>query len=178
VSRPSAGGLSGRKAEAARNDRLMLDAAQAVFIGDPGAPIAAVAEEAGVGVSALYRRYRSKEELLRTLCADALHRFIAIAESCLADIDPWQAFAEFLRGIIDSDVHSLTVHLAGTFTPTPELRDLAVHANALAERLLLRAHAARVLHPDLDVTDIPMIFEQITAIRLGDFERTAGLRRR
>jgi hypothetical protein len=32
--------LSGRKAEAARNDQRKLDAARAVFVADPGAPVA------------------------------------------------------------------------------------------------------------------------------------------
>ncbi|MDX6234639.1 MAG: hypothetical protein QOH68_3754, partial [Nocardioidaceae bacterium] len=35
---------------------------------DPEAPISAVAQAAGVGISALYRRYAGKEELLQTLC--------------------------------------------------------------------------------------------------------------
>jgi AcrR family transcriptional regulator len=64
--------MSGRQAQAARNDQVILDAARAVFVADPTAPIAAVAERAGVGISALYRRYPSKEALLRTLCLDGL----------------------------------------------------------------------------------------------------------
>jgi AcrR family transcriptional regulator len=56
--------LRGRRAEAARNDQRILDAAREVFVADPGAPIAAVAKRAGVGIGALYRRYASKEELL------------------------------------------------------------------------------------------------------------------
>src|SRR4051795_7900300 len=89
--------LSGRRAQAARNDQLILDAARAVFIADPGAPIAAVAERAGVGISALYRRYASKEDLLRKLCGDGLRRYIAEAEAALADVgDPWAAFADFM----------------------------------------------------------------------------------
>ncbi|MEV5708572.1 helix-turn-helix domain-containing protein [Actinoallomurus sp. NPDC052274] len=169
----------GRAAEAARNDRAILDAARAVFIRDPEAPISAVAEEAGVGVGALYRRYAGKEELLRTLCADGLRRFTAIAESALARQDaPWEAFETFVRGVIDSDVHSLTVHLAGTFAPTPELRTLAAEASALAARILDRAKTAGALRPDVAANDLPMIFDQITAIRLGDAERTAALRHR
>jgi AcrR family transcriptional regulator len=86
--------LSGRRAEAARNDQRILDAARAVFDADPGAPIAAVAEQAGVGISALYRRYASKEELLRRLCGDSLKVYIAAAIEALADDgDPWEAFA-------------------------------------------------------------------------------------
>jgi hypothetical protein len=40
--------LSGRKAEAARNDQRISAAARAVFVADPGAPVAAVAKAAGV----------------------------------------------------------------------------------------------------------------------------------
>src|SRR5882672_5791579 len=105
--------LSGRQAQAARNDQLILDAARTVFIDDPGAPIAAVAERARVGISALYRRYASKEDLLRRLCRDGLDRYIGAAEAALADEgDPWDAFAGFMRSAVDAETHSLTLRLA------------------------------------------------------------------
>lgn len=177
--RTSSAPPAGRKAQAARNDRVILDAAREVFIADPGAPVSAVAEKAGVGVGALYRRYAGKEELLRTLCADGLHRFIAVAEAALAgEHDPWQAFAGFIRAVIESDVHSLTVHLAGTFTPTAEMHDLAARAGALGDQVFRRAKAAGALRAGLSATDVPMIFEQISAIRLDDADRTVVLRRR
>jgi AcrR family transcriptional regulator len=173
------GGLSGRKAEAARNDRAILDAAREVFMRDPGAPISAVAHEAGVGVGALYRRYASKEVLLQTLCADGLRQYVAIAAGALAaDVPPAAAFTQFIEGIIDSDVHALTVRLAGTFTPTEELHALAAHAGALGEQVFGRAQAAGALRTDLRAADLPMLFEQVTAIRLGGPARTAELRRR
>ena len=59
--------LSGRRAQAAANDEVILRAARDVLIVDPTAPIAAVAERAGVGISAIYRRYPSKEALVGTL---------------------------------------------------------------------------------------------------------------
>ena len=68
--------MSGRRREAARNDHAILDAARAVFIADPTASIAAVAERAGVGHSALYRRYPSKQNLLRQLCREGLRAYI------------------------------------------------------------------------------------------------------
>lgn len=183
--RENAGAPSGRKAQAARNDTAILDAAREVFMRDPESPISAVAQAAGVGISALYRRYAGKEELLQTLCADGLRRYIEVAESALRDsadpadpADPWEAFAGFIRGIIDADVHSLTVHLAGTFTPTQELRSLAEEANRLSARLLRRAKAAGVVRPDLHLNDLAMLWEQLTAVRLGDAGRTAALRHR
>lgn len=64
----------------ARNDLEILDAARTVLLADPSAPIAAVASRAGVGISALCRRYPSKEELLRELARDGLIRYIAELE--------------------------------------------------------------------------------------------------
>src|SRR4051795_7803078 len=91
----------GRRAQAAQNDERILTAARAVFVGDPGAPIAAVAKEAGVGIGALYRRYPSKEGLLRALCADGLERYIAAVEAALAAHgDAWEAFEGFMRAAV------------------------------------------------------------------------------
>ena len=171
--------LSGRRAEAARNDQRILDAARAVFVADPGAPIAAVSEHAGVGISALYRRYPSKEELLRRLCGDGLATYIAAAEEALADDgDPWEAFARFMRRVVDADTHSLTSRLAGTFTPTDALNRDAGIAQELNERLVERTRAAGAIRDDLDVNDLSMVLEQLASIRLGDKARTRQLRHR
>jgi len=171
--------LSGRRAQAARNDQRILEAARAVFVADPGAPISAVADQAGVGISALYRRYRSKEELLRHLSGDGLRRYIAGAEAALADDgDPWVAFVGFMRRIVDADTHSLTLRLAGTFTPTEELYRDAGTAHELNVRLLERTKAAGAIRADLDVNDLSFLFEQVASIRLGDQDRTSQLRHR
>lgn len=171
-------GMSGRKQQAARNDLVILDAARAVFLADPKAPIAAVAERAGVGISALYRRYAGKEELLRRLCHDGLLLFAAEAEAGLADVDPWAGLAGFLQRVVDADVHSLTVHLAGTFTPTPEMGQTARHAGATAAELVRRALDAGELRPDVVVGDITLVLESCAAVRTPDPARTRELRRR
>jgi AcrR family transcriptional regulator len=171
--------LSGRQAQAARNDQVILEAARAVFIDDPGAPIAAVAERAGVGISALYRRYASKEDLLRRLSRDGLARYIAAVEAALADQgDAWTAFASFMRRAVDADTHSLTLRLAGTFTPTEDLYREAARARELNQRLFERVRAAGVIRPDIEMDDIALLLEQLAAIRVGDGERTHELRRR
>lgn len=171
--------LSGRRAEAARNDGRILDAAREVFVEDPGAPISAVAERAGVGISALYRRYESKENLLRHLSGEGLRRYIAVVETVLADEgDPWSAFAEFMRRGVEADTNSLTQRLAGTFAPTEELNREGARAHELTRRLLDRTKAAGVLRADLEAGDLSLIFEQLAAVRIGDRQRTGQLRRR
>jgi AcrR family transcriptional regulator len=171
--------LSGRRAEAARNDRRILDAAREVFTADPGAPISAVARRAGVGIAALYRRYGSKEDLLRRLCADGLRSYIAAVEDALADRgDPWDAFADFMRRIVDADTHSLTLRLAGAFTPTDELYRDSRRAQALTVRLFERTRAAGAIRPDVVVDDLSLLLEQLAAVRVADEGRTRQLRHR
>jgi AcrR family transcriptional regulator len=171
--------LSGRRAQAAENDSRILLAARAVFIDDPGAPISAVATRAGVGISALYRRYASKEGLLRQLCGDGLRRYIAAAEAALADDgDPWIAFARFMGRVVDEDTHSLTLRLAGTFTPTEDLYRDAERAQDLNVQLFDRTMETGVIRPDLTVNDLTFLFEQLASVRSADEARTRKLRSR
>jgi AcrR family transcriptional regulator len=174
--------LSGRRGQAARNDERILTAAREVFVADADAPIAAVATRAGVGISALYRRYPSKEDLLRQLCREGLQRYVAEAETALADDgDPWEAFAGFLRRIVTADVHSLTVRLAGTFSPTPDMTGDALRAGELNERLVARTKEHGSLRDDVQPEDLALVLEMVAAIRpgvFGDVERTDALRQR
>lgn len=170
--------LSGRRQQAARNDEMILTAARDVFLADPKAPISAVADRAGVGISALYRRYAGKEDLLRQLCHDGLRRFVVEAEAAADEPDDWAAFAGFLRRVVDADVHSLTVHLAGTFTPTPEMHGDSERANDLVAALVERARGSGRLRRDVVTQDVGLLLEGCAAVRLPDPERTKQLRRR
>jgi AcrR family transcriptional regulator len=170
--------LSGRRAEAARNDELILAAAREVFVDDPSAPISAVAKRAGVGIGALYRRYESKEELIRVLCRQGLRDYIAVAERAIAVEDPWESFVLLMEGLVEASVHSLTLRLAGRFTPADDFVPLVDAAQRLNEKLLRRAKGAGVLRKDIEVDDLSLLLEQLAAIRVGDPQRTALLRRR
>jgi AcrR family transcriptional regulator len=167
---------AGRAKQAARNNEAILAAAREVFLADARAPISAVAELAGVGISALYRRYAGKEDLLRTLCHDGLTTFIAEAERAGGELDDWTAFETFLRGVVDADVHSLTVHLAGTFRPTAQMDADAVRAGELAGALFERARGS--MRPGADPQDVTMLLEMCAAVRVPDPGRTRQLRRR
>ena len=169
--------LSGRRRQAALNDGRILEAAREVFIADPGAPITAVAHRAGVGISALYSRYPSKEDLLRKLCRDGLALVVSIVESALADDqDEWTVFSDFMHKMVEAGTSSLTLALAGKFDPTQDLFVLAGRANELMVALFERVKG--VLRPDLDVNDVSLVFEQLAAIKLGGPERGAQLRNR
>jgi AcrR family transcriptional regulator len=173
-------GLSGRRDQARRNDAAILDAARAVFVADPNAPVSAVAARAGVGISSLYRRYESKEELLRKLCSDGLQQYVDIASEAVEDEDgdAWDVFAAFMRRIVEADMHTLTNSLAGRFTPTQAEYRNAQIAEELDQRLVARAQAAGVLRADITADDLTYVFEQIAHVRGRTAERTTQLRSR
>jgi AcrR family transcriptional regulator len=169
---------SGRQREAALNDRRILEAARTVFLADPRAPINAVAVAANVGISALYRRYPSKEDLLRTICHQGLLRFVAEADQAMTQEDDWTAFRSFVERVVDADVHSLTVHLAGTFKPTPEMYEDALVASARAAALFARGRASGRMRADIVPEDLTFLLEGAAAVRLPSEPRTFELRRR
>src|SRR5919204_6869634 len=135
--------LSGRRAQAARNDRRILEAAREVFLADPDAPISAVAQHAGVGCGAFYRRHASKDELLQRLAADGMERYLAEVRAALADDrDPWIAFTRFMRRCIDIGAGALTQRLAGSFTATEELTRQGREIHEATQQLLDRTQEA------------------------------------
>lgn len=172
--------LSGRRGEARRNDAAILAAARDVFVADPDAPVSAVAKRAGVGISSLYRRYAGKEELLRKVCSDGLQQYVDIALEAVEDdgSDPWDVFADFMRRIVEADTHTLTINLAGRFTPTELENRNAALADDLNTQLVARAQTAGVLRNDITADDLTYVFEQVAGIRSETPQRTEELRAR
>jgi AcrR family transcriptional regulator len=171
--------LSGRRAQARRNDGRIRDAAREVFTADPDAPMSAVAARAGVGISALYLRYANKEDLLRQVARDGLAQYLQIAEAAGADDrDAWTAFVDFMERLLDAQTVAITMSLAGSFVPSEELYAMSTRAAELNEAIVARTKAEGGLRADVVVDDLSLILEQVSTIRLGTAVRTRELRRR
>jgi AcrR family transcriptional regulator len=172
--------MSGRQAEASRNDERVLAAARAVLTASPDASMADIARRAGVGIGTLYRRYPGKEALVQHLCLDGMRRLEAVTRTALSQLDgdPWDAFAGFMHAGLDAGAGALGAALAGTFTPSDELLTAARDLYTAVAELIERVHAAGALRADVTQEDINLIFEQLRAVRLGDDTRTATLQRR
>lgn len=159
----------GRQVEARRNDQAVLEAARLVFaVQGAEAPVSAVAEEAGVGVGSLYRRYASKEELLQHLCQTSLEQQIAAAEAALAgDGDDWEALACFIRDCVSFRAGAFA-SVAGTLPVTAEMTATAQRAHELVKTLVSRAHRGGALRRDIGSVDVHELFELFSRRRLGD----------
>ncbi|ORT54752.1 helix-turn-helix domain-containing protein [Streptomyces sp. CB03238] len=106
--RLGAGGASGRTAplrvDAQRNLEHVLRAAREVF-GELGygAPMEDVARRARVGVGTVYRRFPSKDVLVRRIAEEETSRLTEQARTALGQEDePWSALSRFLRTSVAS----------------------------------------------------------------------------
>jgi AcrR family transcriptional regulator len=172
--------MSGRRAEAARNDQRILEAAREVLAMTPDAPLALVARRAGVGIGSLYRRYPSKEALVARLCLEAVLQVDAQARVALdrARSYPWGAFVGFMTGALAEGAALLIAGLAGTFAPDDELLAASERLQGTVRELLESVQAAGAVRPDVSAEDLALLFRQLRAIRLDDEQRAFTLRRR
>jgi len=149
----------GRQAEAARNDQRVLDAAREVVAElGPDAPVSAIAERAGVGMGSLYRRYGSKDDLLRRLCTLAMEQSIDAARAALAAGDAWAGLAGYVRAAVTRGTGALAP-LAGTIETTPEMWEISRRGRALLGQLVTRAQRDGALRADVTALDIAWLIE-------------------
>jgi len=154
----------GRQAEAARNDLVVLAAAREVFAAlGAEAPVSAVAERAGVGIGSLYRRYGSKDELLRHLCLLAMRQAAAAAEDALTVADAWEGLTGYIRTAVAQGTGSLAP-LAGAIDTTPEMWEASRRGRELVAMLVERAKAAGALRADVTPLDIAHLVEMFGRI--------------
>jgi AcrR family transcriptional regulator len=154
--------VHGRQAEARRNDRAVLDAAREVFAAQGAdAPISAVAEQAGVGMGTLYRRYGSKTELLQRLCVMAMEQAIDTADDALGADDPWAGLCGYIRACVEMRSGALA-SLAGQIEATDEMRGTARRSMARTREVADRARRAGRLRADVSALDIAWLIEQFS----------------
>ena len=72
----------------------LVEAAFVVFSRDPSAPLAAVAERAGVGRATLHRLFSSRDDLVRTLARTAIQEMDEAADAACEGV---QSYTEALR---------------------------------------------------------------------------------
>jgi AcrR family transcriptional regulator len=164
VTDPAAGPRPLRR-DAERNRQRILKAASEVF-NERGLEVSLdeIARHAGVGVGTVYRRFRTKEELVEALFMDRLAVVAAIADQAFAEPDPWSGLVSFMERMAEVMAGNLGLRQMLMFaTHGRDLTAIARERNApLVERLVERAQAAGQLRGDLRQTDIVFIIFALT----------------
>lgn len=174
---PRSGRTRGRQNEARENDGRILAAALEVLSANPNAPIAAIADRAGVGVASLYRRFSGRDELVRQLSLSAMSAIERQAVNALALVEetPLQAFTGFVLNAMRAGAGAMSA-FAGTFEPGDELNEAGNRLAVRIQELLKRAQHAGAVHPELTSLDVMQLFEMLRAVNVGDVARSQRLR--
>ena len=167
--------------DAERNRQRILKAAAEVF-NERGLDVSLdeIARHAGVGVGTVYRRFRTKEELIEALFLDRLDSVASIADEAYANPDAWRglvSFMERMAEIMEGDLGLRQMLMFATYG-----RDLVAVARQrnepLVDRLVRRAQAAGQLRADIQQTDIPFIVFILTEAAHLAYAANPGIWRR
>jgi AcrR family transcriptional regulator len=143
------------RADAERNRRRILDAARTAFAGGLDVGVDSIADAAGVGVGTLYRRFPTKNDLVRAVLEDWVERFVAGLEELERVEDPWKAFvaaAESFAEAVARDRGFFEL-FAQREEPMPG-EEVKRHVIEGLSRFLERAQTAGVVRDDVVVLDV------------------------
>jgi AcrR family transcriptional regulator len=150
------------RADARRNRERILAAARDVFA-ERGidAPMAAVARRAGVGVATLYRRFPARDDLVRTAYSEQMQTCAQALAEAVRDPDPWRGLQRLVETVCELQRRERGFP-AAFVAEFPDRAD--DHAQARAGfaqdvvTLIRRAQAAGRLRPDLDPSDLGVLW--------------------
>jgi AcrR family transcriptional regulator len=154
------------RADAARNRARVLDAARTAFA-EAGLDVGVeeIARRAGVGKGTLYRRFPTKEALVRAIFEDILEeidRIVAVAE---AEADAWKAFTIYLAATArmqasNQGFYDVVAQRLGAAALTDEQRRRVMDSTT---RMLKRAQDADVVRSDLVPEDVQLMLRMVGA---------------
>jgi AcrR family transcriptional regulator len=163
------------RADAERNRRRLLDAAEALFR-ERGLEVgvAEIAESAGVGRGTLFRNFPTKQHLIAAIVIERMGEAAQRARARLDDSDAGEALFGALEEVVGAQQlnRDLFDAIADTFLANPAIR--AAHAEVVdvLEQLLSRAKEAGAVRSDIGAMDVLMMLKGVceTATALAHVE--------
>ncbi len=145
------------RADALRNRDRLVSAATALFA-ERGldAPLDEVARRAGVSIGTLYNHFPNRGALLDAVLPDRLAEVDELANTALADADPWRGFTVFLDGVFVIQARDRAMNEAIARSPVGNV-DVAAdcgRAGGVVDAVAQRARDAGVLRPDFGPSDL------------------------
>lgn len=148
------------RVDAERNRGRILEAAGAAFATRGlDVPLEDVAEQAGVGIATLYRRFPSRDDLIAACFERRLAEYALAAEEALAAPDGWSGFCAYVERICAMQAADRGVKdvLTQTF---PNAKALEAHRSRgyeLSVQLIERAQAEGSLRSDVVPEDLVLL---------------------
>ena len=161
--------MGGMRADARANRQDLL-AAAGRLLEEQGAAMSlrGVAQEAGVGVGTLYRRFPTKEALIAELVQEMLREVVILAEDALA-VPDGRGLEQFVYAMGKAQMANRGC-LARIWTDQ-DSDDLRASYRAALTLLVADAKEHRTLRHDAAVTDLDLLFWSLRSI----IETTGGV---
>ena len=131
-------------------DRILAAAAQAFADEGLSVSLIEIARRAGVGNATLHRNF-TREQLIDELFQDWYGRRQAVAESALADPDPWHGLVSFTEDVLADGTRNRAIGALLAVCP-----DWRKRFRDLMTDLLARAQASGQARADLTVADVTL----------------------
>jgi AcrR family transcriptional regulator len=152
------------RADAERNRRRLLDAAQALFRErglDVG--VAEIAQRAGVGRGTLFRNFPTKQDLIAAIVIERMGEATEYGRTLLDAPDAGEALFSFLEEVAGRQQldRCLFDAVADTFLANQDIR--AAHAEIVGglDELLTRAKQAGAVRSDVGAMDVLMLLKGV-----------------
>ena len=148
-----------KRADARRNEQILLDAAAAVFVkSGVEAPVRDIAAAAGVGMGTIYRHFPTRADLIIAVYRHQVDACAAAGPALLArSSTPYAALTQWIDLFVD---FLITKHGLAAALQSDKARFETLHAYFLdrlvpvCAQLLAAAAAAREIGPDMDAYEL------------------------
>jgi AcrR family transcriptional regulator len=152
------------RADAERNRRRLLDAAEALFR-ERGLEVgvAEIAQRAGVGRGTLFRNFPTKQDLVAAIVIERMREATEYGRKLLDAPDAGEALFSFLEEVVGRQQldRCLFEAVADTFLANQNIR--AAHAEIVGglDELLTRAKQAGAVRSDVGAMDVLMLLKGV-----------------
>ncbi|WP_055480620.1 TetR/AcrR family transcriptional regulator [Sphaerimonospora mesophila] len=174
-------GAAGLRADARHNRERILEAAREAFATlGLDVPMAAIARRAGVGVATLYRRFPTRESLVKEVFADQFAACSKIVDDALADPDAWRGFRTVIEKVSVMQVadRGFAAAFLTAFPDAIDYERVRRRAEHGLTELTRRAKAAGRLRADFEPADLILLFMANSGIAAGSTEAAPAASRR
>ena len=171
-----------KRADARRNRELLIEAARTVFSTQgAGAPMEAIAKQAGVGVGTLYRHFPNRLDLVEAVYESDVQELAATARRVVAELEPGAAVDAFFDAFVRyaQTKQALLGELQQSFEKHPDLRSRCrEQIESSFDMVIEHAKQAGAIRNDISGSDVMQLTAPVctnSSISAEQSQRLVGM---